>query len=312
MPFEIRDLSAPCDGDETQDQQLLATALRYKRIGLSQLQGPGFSFQLEPLDPGWTLFLAADRSVVLGENKPSLTCEAAQSAAFLPVNSRWRMTSLSSSIIGLHGSREALIQRLLAMQGWEIPLAALRRLEDPWIMPLTDPEASRAYRQLVGALHMLNQLITETGDDPHPFLHLDDLLLRAIALLICPEICQSRQHRAPINDRGCLQRTARDLMDWLLANLDKPISLTDIEQRCHYGRRAIQLAFKQEVGCGPMQWLRRQRLQAAYARIQSAGFADTVSSVARQCGYLSLAGFSRDFNTMFKRTPSSLLRQGRS
>ncbi len=72
------------------------------------------------------------------------------------------------------------------------------------------------------------------------------------------------------------------------------------------------MAFKQEVGCGPMQWLRRQRLQAAYARIQSAGFADTVSSVARQCGYLSLAGFSRDFNTMFKRTPSSLLRQGRS
>lgn len=311
VPFDIRDLNVQFNGYEKQDKQLLASALRYNQIGLSQLQGPGFSFQLEPLDSGWTLLLAADGSIVLGENKPSLRCEAAQSAAFLPVNSGWRTTSLCRFSIGLHGSREALIQRLLAMQGWEIPVTALHRVDDPWIMSLTDPEASRAYQQLVCALHMLTHLIATSADGPHPFLNLDDLLLRAVALLICPEICQSRQDRTAINDRGCLQRAVRDLMDWMLASLDNPISLTDIEQRCHYGRRSIQVAFQQEVGCGPMQWLRRQRLQAAYARIQSAGFADTVSSLARQCGYLSLSSFSRDFNAMFKRTPSSLLRHGK-
>ena len=57
-----------------------------------------------------------------------------------------------------------------------------------------------------------------------------------------------------------------------------------------------------------MQWLRRRRLELALARLSCGSATDSVSSVARDCGYLSLASFSRDFNRAYGRKPSEILR----
>jgi transcriptional regulator GlxA family with amidase domain len=60
-----------------------------------------------------------------------------------------------------------------------------------------------------------------------------------------------------------------------------------------------------------MQWLRRQRLQSAHEQLQNPLPGATVTSVARSCGYLSLASFSRDFSEQFRLSSSALLRQAR-
>jgi AraC family transcriptional activator of mtrCDE len=57
-----------------------------------------------------------------------------------------------------------------------------------------------------------------------------------------------------------------------------------------------------------MQWLRRRRLELALEQLSRADAGDSVSSIARRCGYLSLTSFSRDFSRVYGRKPSEILR----
>ena len=93
-----------------------------------------------------------------------------------------------------------------------------------------------------------------------------------------------------------------------MAHLDTPISLSQIEQRSCYSRRSIQAMFHKRFGCGPMQWLRRQRLDRALAMLQHAPATVSVAAAAQACGYLSPAAFSRDFVARYGIRPSALLR----
>lgn len=83
----------------------------------------------------------------------------------------------------------------------------------------------------------------------------------------------------------------------MLANLQEPISLSDIE--------------RQRYGCGPTQWLRRQRLERAMTILGQPRPGLTVSQLAQDCGDLSQAAFSRDILRRFGHRPSELIRQQR-
>ena len=72
-------------------------------------------------------------------------------------------------------------------------------------------------------------------------------------------------------------------------------------------RCSLQLAFQRRFGCGPMQWLRQQRLAAAHERLENPLPADTVSSISQAVGYRSLASFSCEFQRYYGCRPSALL-----
>ena len=109
----------------------------------------------------------------------------------------------------------------------------------------------------------------------------------------------------------CSSDLIDELVDWIHAHCHQPISLSELERRSHYSRRSLQYAFKTRFGCGPMQYLRRQRLWLARQQLTLPGTDSSVGAVARSCGYLSLASFSRDFQRRFGIAPSRLLAQRR-
>ena len=84
----------------------------------------------------------------------------------------------------------------------------------------------------------------------------------------------------------------------MLANLQEPISLSDIELRSRYSRHSLQFS------C-------RQRLERAMTILGQPRPGLTVSQLAQDCGYLSQAAFSRDFLRRFGHRPSELIRQQR-
>jgi transcriptional regulator GlxA family with amidase domain len=98
------------------------------------------------------------------------------------------------------------------------------------------------------------------------------------------------------------------LIDWIEANCHRPLSLSDLEKQSHYSRRSLQYAFRQRFGCGPMQYIRRQRLALAKQRLLAPRPGTTVTSVAQECGYLSVANFRRYYQQRFGETPSGALR----
>lgn len=143
-------------------------------------------------------------------------------------------------------------------------------------------------------------------------LQIDDVIYRTLALQLFPKLAQllaeDPGEDARAMDRG---RLFEDLQEWIHANLHQPIQLSQLEARSGYSRRHLQMAFQQRYGCGPIQWVRRQRLEQARQALLQPGEGDTVSAIASRHGYRSLAAFSRDFHAHYGLRPSELLREGR-
>lgn len=102
-----------------------------------------------------------------------------------------------------------------------------------------------------------------------------------------------------------------ELVDFILANLDRPITLTELEEQSNYSGRQLQYMFRRKFNCTPMQFVRRQRLQFAMTRLEQAHPSDTITAIARGLGYRNTSSFSSDFYRHFGTYPSAILRSNR-
>jgi len=178
-----------------------------------------------------------------------------------------------------------------------------QRLEDfcCWTQPLfrlhdCDPLQPRS---LLQSLHLVDSLIGPRGTLPAA-LRLDDLICRQLVLMLCPELSAEEAEAGMAPSSAGFER----LLEWPSSQMAEPISLSQLEARSGYSRRALQRRFQRRFGCGPMQWLRRRRLELALKRLSDASSTDSVSTIARECGYLNLASFGR----VYGRRPSEILR----
>ena len=131
-----------------------------------------------------------------------------------------------------------------------------------------------------------------------------------IVLLLCPELLEETGADQLVRSLAGNGRNQifDALMEWILADLTRPLTLTELERRSCYSRRALQYLFRSRFGQGPMQWLREQRLQAVWRRRKAGGPGDTVGSIAQQYGFVSSSSFARRFQATFGQTPSLVLR----
>lgn len=198
---------------------------------------------------------------------------------------------------------QILLDTALAMHG---PLAAQRlrqRLQQPLqFFGYGAGDSISLPRSLLQSLELVDSLLSPKGTVPAA-LSLDDLVTRQLVFLLCPELMHEPEESSTAHSVLSFDQ----LLEWITSRLDQPLSLTQLEQQSGYSRRALQRAFQGRFGCGPMQWLRRQRLEQALAQLTRASQRDTVSAIARRCGYLSLSSFSRDFTGAYGRKPSEVL-----
>jgi AraC-like DNA-binding protein len=206
--------------------------------------------------------------------------------------------------IVLSTRQDNLLQTARSIQG---PLAE-KRLRQRLQQPLqffaygsgVEPSLSRSLQQ---SLHLVDSLLSPKGSLPAA-LRLDDLICRQLVLMLCPELSAEEAEAGPEPASADFER----LLEWASSQVATPLSLSELEARSGYSRRALQRAFQQRFGCGPMQWLQRRRLELALEQLSRAVATDSVSSIARRCGYLNLASFSRDFSRVYGRKPSEILR----
>ena len=139
-------------------------------------------------------------------------------------------------------------------------------------------------------------------------LGLDDQIHRVAATMIQPKLLHEEAgDLGRVRERG--GRDAFDeLIDYIRANLDQPLRLSDLEARSHYSRRSLQYSFQERLGCSPKQWIREQRLAMALEQLQADGKRPTVKNVALACGYLNTPHFSTDFKRRYGITPAQASR----
>lgn len=139
-------------------------------------------------------------------------------------------------------------------------------------------------------------------------LALDDVLHRTAATLLYPELLWAEPADLLRHRDGSGPRNFDVLIEYILANLDQPLTLSDLEARSHYSRRSLQYAFQEQLHRSPKQWIREQRLSVAMRKFQCDGQRPSVQEVAQACGYANLSHFSRDFKARFGINPSSAKR----
>jgi hypothetical protein len=122
------------------------------------------------------------------------------------------------------------------------------------MVELEQPANALRFERLYRLMVFIHGLVLRQGGVPD-LLQLDDLLVRQIVEVLAPALLAN--HSAP--DPAASDCAIDELVDWIHAHCHEAISLSDLEERSHYSRRSLQYAFKARFGCGPMQYLRRQR-----------------------------------------------------
>lgn len=242
----------------------------------------------------------------------SRTWRCRNDSCLLMASDSCSMESSLSSAVAFPLSKERLLHTAMTMGGLnQKPSGWNQLLEEAhgWTKP-TDPAApslQTALRQVIATAGQLSSY----GHGLLARLQLDDQIYRLMASMLLPELRQEKGLDRLLHR----QRQGRDafdeLIDYIKQNLAEPLTLTLLEARSHYSRRALQYAFVERMGCTATQWIRNQRLDMARQRLENPRFTDTVGSISRECGYRSLGLFSVDFQQRFHVKPSQLLRESR-
>ncbi len=214
----------------------------------------------------------------------------------------WQVSSDVLAGVVIRLPRNAIAKVRQGMAGPAAPQDPPGLLESPMLLRYHHSQQAGPFLSLYRALALLNAATVANGNLSES-LRLDDLLLRLVGLLLGP-----LPDEPPPSHSG-VGGPFEALIDWIGANCHRPLSLSDLEKQSHYSRRSLQYAFRQRFGCGPMQYIRRQRLELAKQRLLAPMSGTTVTSVAQECGYLSVANFRRDYQQRFGKPPSGALRR---
>lgn len=116
-------------------------------------------------------------------------------------------------------------------------------------------------------------------------------------------------HRRPDLPRSRVQ-LVQQAEDYMMANLDQPISLKDLCQILNTSSSPLSYGFKDVFGLGPMAYLKRLRLHAAHKALKAADpTVTTVQDVAHQFGFWHTGRFSQEYKQLFGELPSGSLKQ---
>ena len=211
----------------------------------------------------------------------------------------------SDSAVGIALRPEDLARASAAMAGDSDRLARRAAAADEFSSFVAHELSPLQARQVHALLQHLDACLGCHPSLPAQ-LGLDDVLLRMVVSWLQPQLLEEQ----PAEQQRIRERAGRDsfddLIDYIRANLDQPLRLSDLEARSHYSSRALQYAFRERLGCTPRQWIRQQRLERAMAQLEQGGRSCSIRAIALACGYQHMGHFSSDFKKRFGVIPSAV------
>lgn len=186
------------------------------------------------------------------------------------------------------------------------------RIANPLSVHLGSGDDAAVLQRALRRLLTICAGIAALGEDLLERLQLEAMIERLVAALLIPELRQP----FPLASAREKMKSGHDpfaaLLLYIQEHLGELLTLSDLEAQSHYSRRTLQYTFQQQLGCTASQWIRGQRLDRSRRRLEEVNAHDTVSAIAKECGYRSMSLFSLDFQQRFHVKPSQLLREARA
>ncbi|MEB3349639.1 MAG: hypothetical protein VKO00_06440 [Cyanobacteriota bacterium] len=194
----------------------------------------------------------------------TLVCRAGHSSLFLPGEAYQVETGLTSGVMfSVDRAQLQAVARAMVGAPEEATVLEVSRLEAPRIFW----EQDRLEGRLLGLLRRSLRLIDRSGAAGHPpsaaGLRLDDVIHRALVLLLQPELHRSSPILTPM---GRPSEGFDRLVTLVRQDPCRTWGLSDMERLSGLGREALRAAVRQVFGCAPLLWLAAER--QAWARRQ--------------------------------------------
>jgi AraC-like DNA-binding protein len=193
---------------------------------------------------------------------------------------------------------------------------AQKRLSAPLVFDLGVPLGDPALAPLLHFIRCL-QATLDAGEGLGGPLLAEQAESYLMASLL---LCAPHNHSAALRGgapRTWLPRAVRRAEEYMASRLDSAVSLADVCEHAGVSARALQSAFRQHRGHGPMEFLRNARLDGVRAALldalreaapvaASAG-AVRVSDIAARYGFGHAGRFAADYRLRFGEAPSQTL-----
>jgi len=226
-------------------------------------------------------------------------CGVGRGSMFFPQGSgQFKGGGSTRNLAAIQFDPQTLEKTARAMFGLPGQSAVDLKLQNPRVVPLTVAGQSFGkVLQHIGALIDLHQrdarVLTQLG--------LQDMFYRHIALMMRPNglLAPASRPRTAADSAALVAQ----LCEYMRAHLDAGLTLSDLETFSGLSARSLQLAFKKQLGCGPMQWLTAQKLHKIHAKLICADGIESVTSLA-VAYFANLGDFARYYRRQFGELPS--------
>lgn len=205
------------------------------------------------------------------------------------------VTAPNSVIIAFSSKTPELYEvsgKILACNDWEKSLLAgiIEEASNAFSTPLGDPFTSELVRR-----------------EKSPFGCEQMISMRIESFFIS----LIRRHRvngaAPVLEKENTRRKKDEvrlhqICDYLLENVEKDLSSSDIQKRFFISESSLQKLFQHKVGCGAMQHFQRMKIDRAKEMIREKKY--NFSEISERLSFSSIHYFSRRFKAITGMTPS--------
>jgi AraC family transcriptional regulator, transcriptional activator FtrA len=121
------------------------------------------------------------------------------------------------------------------------------------------------------------------------------------------EGCQRQYPELPTT--GPVPDSLAPLLDWITANLDRPLTIEDMAARFGLSRRTLSRHFTDQIGISPGRWLLDRRIASTRALLEETDL--PVETIAQRVGLSSAVNLRRRFHTALNTTPAAYRRSFR-
>ena len=125
-----------------------------------------------------------------------------------------------------------------------------------------------------------------------------------------PPLREGSQRQYPeLPTTGPVPDSMAPLLEWITANLDRPLTVEDMAARSGVSPRTLSRHFAGQIGISPGRWLLNQRLASTRALLEETDL--PVETIAQRVGLSSAVNLRRRFHNALNTTPAAYRRSFR-
>jgi transcriptional regulator GlxA family with amidase domain len=135
----------------------------------------------------------------------------------------------------------------------------------------------------------------------------DDILFSLLEEILVYQLLSSWPRRGTLASgraQVATSRHVRTAMDYIDAHIAERLTLAEVAKAARSSVRALQVAFRNELGTTPFGYIIDLRLDRVYADLASHGGSQSIKVVAGRWGFVHMSDFTKRFRQRFGHVPS--------